>query len=84
MADLTNIIPINETNLNILKAGGTVTKDGHEYTKDNHALYLPTTTSADLIADGASKKFVTNFVDNGTYVSLTIDGVTFNLQKYNP
>lgn len=80
MANLTNIIPISEANLETLKTEGSV--QGHTY--DPNALYLPTTTSADLIADGASKKFITNFVDNGTYVTLTVDGVTFNLQKYNP
>lgn len=80
MADLTNIIPISEANLATLKAGGQI--PGHEeQTYDANALYLPTTTSADLIADGASKKFVTNFVDNGSTVTMTIDGVTFTLAK---
>lgn len=77
MADLTNIIPISEANLATLKNGGEV--QGETY--DANALYLPTTTSADLIADGASKKFVTNFVDNGSTVTMTIDGVTFTLAK---
>ncbi len=73
MADLTNIIPISEANLETLKNGGTVS--GQTY--DENALYLPTTTSADLIADGVSKKFVTNVTDNGDgTISLTIGDQT--------
>ena len=74
MADLTNIIPVSEANLEALKAGQTVS--GQTY--DANALYLPTTTSADLIADGGTKKFVTNFTNNGDgTVTMTIDGITF-------
>ena len=87
MADinLSDIIPISKANMDVLKAGGSLTKGGETYTKDNNALYIPDKADADLIDDSNSaNKFVTNFVDNGTYVTLTIDGVTFNLQKYNP
>ena len=77
MADLTNIIPISEANLETLKNGGTVS--GHTY--DANALYLSDTISADQVANGANKFFVENFVDNGSTVTMTIDGVTFTLAK---
>ena len=81
MADLTNIIPISEANLETLKNGGTVSKGGQTYSYDQDALYLSDTISADQVANGANKFFVENFVDNGSTVTMTINGVTFTLAK---
>jgi len=78
MPDLTNIIPISDENLTVLKNGGSLSKDGQTYSEDANALYLNTSTNADLIADGASKKFVTNITDNGDgTITMTVGGITF-------
>ena len=45
MANLTNIIKINETDYETLADGGSVVKDGQTYTFDENALYLVPDTS---------------------------------------
>ena len=77
MADLTNIIPISDANLQTLKNGGTV--QGQTY--DANALYLSDTINADQVSNGSTKFLVENFVDNGSTVTMTINGSTFTLAK---
>lgn len=51
MANLTNIIKINETDYETLADGGSVVKDGQTYTFDANALYLVPDTNTSVTAE---------------------------------
>lgn len=51
MANLTNIIKINETDYQTLADGGSVVKDGQTYTFDANALYLVPDTSTSVTGE---------------------------------
>lgn len=51
MANLTNIIKINETDYQTLADGGSVVKDGQTYTFDANALYLVPDTSTSVTVE---------------------------------
>jgi len=84
MADqnLNEIIMIKADDWNTLDSTGEVVIGGVTLRKDPGTIYITDKIKSQLVDDtNCTNKFVKDFVDNGSTVTMTIDGVTFTLAK---
>lgn len=82
MALLHDIVLLTDDDWTTLYTTGTVTVGGVTVTYRGDNLHFTDKVESELIDDtNSTKKFVTNVVDHGTYISLTIGGTTYDLVK---